>query len=194
MVNRLLNKVAIITGSASGIGRAIALLFASEGATVIVSDLQPHSLLSTAEGPHGHLTTVEEIALSGGTAVFVRANMAVAADVAALVQEAVTLFGRLDIMVNNAGTGEDLKKVWEYGEDQWERVMGVNLKGVFLGTKYASGVMVGQEARGGSGDRGWIVNVASVWGLAGRSNYGECYDGFLPPSFSLEGTRWERKG
>lgn len=173
MVNRLLNKIAIITGSASGIGRAIALLFASEGATIIVSDLQEHSLLSAAEGALGTLTTVEEIERSGGTALFVRANMAVAADVEALVDTAVQRFGRLDIMVNNAGTGEELRKVWEYREEQWDRIMGVNLKGVFLGTKFAAAAMVGQRGAGSQGDRGWIVNVASIWGLSGQSNYGE---------------------
>ncbi|KAL1608012.1 hypothetical protein SLS60_002951 [Paraconiothyrium brasiliense] len=170
MVNRLLNKVAIITGSASGIGRAIALLFASEGATVIVTDLQESSLLSAAEGTDGHLTTVEEIEKAGGRAVFVKANISVAADVEALVQEAVTLFGRLDIFVNNAGTGEDRKKIWEYKEEQWDKILNINLKGVFLGTKYASRQMVEQRA-GPSGDRGWIVNIASIWGLSGQTNY-----------------------
>lgn len=177
MPGRLQNKVAIVTGSASGIGRAIALLFAAEGASVIVTDLQESSLLAAAEGTDGHLTTVQEIEKSGGRAVFVKANIAIASDVEALVDEAVTLFGRLDIMVNNAGTGEDRKKIWEYREEQWDKILNINLKGVFLGTKYASRQMVGQKA-GASGDQGWIVNIASIWGLAGQSNYSTFF--FIP--------------
>ncbi|KAJ4287735.1 hypothetical protein N0V90_012439 [Kalmusia sp. IMI 367209] len=170
MPGRLHNKVAIITGSASGIGRAIALTFASEGATVIVSDIQETSRLAAAEGADGHLTTVQEIEKLGGRAIFVKTDISKAAEVEALIEEAVTLFGRLDIMVNNAGTGEDLKKIWEYTEEQWDRIININLKGVFLGTKYASRQMVNQK-ESASGDKGWIVNIASIWGLAGQTNY-----------------------
>ncbi|KAF1968531.1 short-chain dehydrogenase/reductase-like protein [Bimuria novae-zelandiae CBS 107.79] len=170
MPGRLHNKVAIVTGSASGIGRAIALLFAFEGAAVVITDIQESSRLAAAEGTDGHLTTVQEIEKAGGKAVFVKANIAVASDVEALVEEAVTLFGRLDIMVNNAGTGEDLKKIWEYREEHWDKIININLKGVFLGTKYASRQMVAQKASA-SGDKGWIVNIASIWGLAGQTNY-----------------------
>jgi len=169
---RLQNKVAIVTGAASGIGRAIAIIFAKNGASVVVSDIQETSRLAAAEG--SDLTTVEEIGQLGGQAIFVRCDMSNASDVEALVEEAVTVFGRLDIMVNNAGTGEDLKPIWEYSPEHFEKIISINLKGVFLGIKYATAQMIQQEPSP-SGDKGWIINMASVWGMAGMANYSTGY-------------------
>jgi len=171
MPNRLTKKIAIITGSSSGIGRAIALAFASEGATIILSDLheEPRPELSTDASP---LTTTQLLNSLGTKTLFVKCDTTSSSDMQNLIQSAVTTFGRVDIMVNNAGVslegqwhGE--KPVWEYDDAAFEETMQVNARGVFLGTKYASGQMVGQEV-GSSGDRGWIVNVASVFGLVGK--------------------------
>ena len=184
MPDRLTNKIAIITGSSSGIGRAIALAFASEGATIILSDLREEARpeLSTDASP---LTTTQLLTSLGTKALFVKCDTTSSTDMQTLIQDAVKAFGRVDIMVNNAGVslegewhGE--KPIWEYDDAAFEQTMQVNAKGVFLGTKYASRQMVGQEV-GPSGDRGWIVNVSSVFGLVGKK--GICKFCFLSLSY-----------
>lgn len=148
---RLKDKVAIITGAGSGIGREAALIFAREGAKVVVADLKEQ------EGA----AVVAEI--GAANALFVKTDVAKAASVQALVAAAEEHFGKLDIIFNNAGIfPDDDGSVTETSEDVWDLVMNVNLKGVFLGCKYAIPAM--QRAGGGS-----IINVASFVALIGAA-------------------------
>jgi NAD(P)-dependent dehydrogenase (short-subunit alcohol dehydrogenase family) len=150
MTKRFEGKVALVTGGASGIGRATALGFAREGATVVVSDVNV---------PGGE-ETVGLISKEGGTARFLRCDVSRAAEVEALVRGTVEAFGRLDCAFNNAGTGGRLAPLVEMTEEDWDRTLDINLKGVFLGLRYELPVMLKQ---GG----GVIVNTASVAGLVG---------------------------
>ncbi len=147
---KLTGQVAIVTGGGSGIGRASAMRFAVEGARVLVADID----IATAEA------VATEIRGSGGGAVAVRADVSRAADAEMLTAHAVSEFGRLDILHNNAGVSGGGPPVGETDEDYWDRVLGVNLKGVFLCSKYAVRVMV-------PGGGGAIVNTASIMGLVG---------------------------
>ena len=149
---RLASKVALVTGAASGIGRASAVLFAREGARVVVADVQD---VAGAE-------TVAAITDSGGAAWFVHADVSRAEDARAMVDAATQRFGRLDILFNNAGVGrhipfEDLTEV------EWDRIVAINLRGVFLGCRY--GVPALKQAGGGA-----ILNTASQSGLQGHPN------------------------
>jgi NAD(P)-dependent dehydrogenase (short-subunit alcohol dehydrogenase family) len=147
MAKRLEGRAAIVTGSASGLGKAMATLFAAEGAAVVIADVNRDG------GPQ----VVSDIEQAGGRAHFVETDVSRATDCARVVGQAVAQFGRLDIMVNNAGTGA-LGSVAELPEEDWDRVLAVNLKGVFLGSKYAFPAI----ARSGGGV---ILNTASVAGL-----------------------------
>jgi 3-oxoacyl-[acyl-carrier protein] reductase len=156
MEKRLVNKIAIITGGADGIGKATALRFASEGATVVIWDLNEEKGAATAA----------EINDAGGDAVFMKVNTAVYADVEAATQKVTALFGRVEILINNAGITRDatLKKMTP---ELWQQVIDVNLTGVFNATK-----CVGE----GMAERGWgrIVNASSVvalYGNFGQTNY-----------------------
>ncbi len=150
---RLQDKVAIITGAGSGIGREAALIFAREGASVVVADMN---------GDAG-TQTVEDITAAGGEAIFVCTNVAEAGSVEALVRETEGRFDQLDVIFNNAGIFPDADgSVVDTSEDVWDLVMNVNLKGVFLGCKYAIPAM--QRAGGGS-----IINVASFVALVGAA-------------------------
>lgn len=142
------NKIAIVTGAASGIGRATAILLADEGAKIVLSDIDE------SKG----LEAVEEIRGKGREAVFVKADASNAGDNRALVDAALDHFGALDIAVNNAGIGGPLGKTGEYPLDGWEKVIGINLSGVFYGMRYQIPAM----KSGGS-----IVNVASILGQVG---------------------------
>ncbi len=149
-VNMLLEgKVALITGGASGIGRATALLFAEEGAAVSVVDIDAEAGEAVAR----------EIVAGGGRAVFVRCDVTSASDCRNAVHRTVEEVGKLDILFNNAGIIRRASVV-ETAEEEWDRVMAVNVKSVFLCSKYAIPVMA--EAGGGV-----IVNTASGWGLVG---------------------------
>jgi NAD(P)-dependent dehydrogenase (short-subunit alcohol dehydrogenase family) len=144
-VGRLEGKVAIITGAGSGIGRQVALEFAGEGALLIVNDRRSDRL--------GELT-VALIAETGGVAVYVDADVSVEGDVARLVRTAVETYGRLDVMVNNAGVAR-YKPLQELTEEDFDYVVGTNQKGTFFGTKHAVPAMI---ASGG----GSIINTASI--------------------------------
>ncbi|MDQ2743580.1 MAG: SDR family oxidoreductase [Chloroflexota bacterium] len=150
---RLQDKVAIVTGAGSGIGREAALLFASEGAQVIVADMNEES---------GH-ATVSEIEKQGGEATFIQVDVSKAPSVERMVQTAEAQYGKLDIIFNNAGIFPDADgSVVDTDESVWDLVMNVNLKGVFLGCKYAIPAM--QRAGGGS-----IINSASFVALVGAA-------------------------
>jgi NAD(P)-dependent dehydrogenase (short-subunit alcohol dehydrogenase family) len=148
-MDRLKDRVAIITGGASGIGRAAALLFAREGAKVVICDLNERKGAETIEAIHA----------GGGVARFRRADVAVAADARGVVDETLTHFGRLDVLVNNAGISLG-DSVLDIDEATWDRNLAVVLKGPYLFTRAALPPM--RERRSGA-----IVNVASVNGLLG---------------------------
>ena len=146
----LRNRTAIVTGAGSGIGRAVAEMYAGRGARLIVSDI--------AED-HGR-ETVRRIADAGGDAHFVRADVASADDCRALVDAALSKYGRLDIACNNAGISGEAKLTGEYGIEAWNRVIAINLSGVFYGMRWQIPAML--KTGGGS-----IVNVASILGQVG---------------------------
>ena len=148
---RLEDKVAIVTGGASGIGRATAERFAREGAKVVIADVD------ATHGPEA----AQGITQSGGEASFVRCDVSKAADVEALIRMTVETYGKLDILFNNAGNHIP-KTVDETSEEEWDGLMTLNLKGVFLGCKVAL-----PELRK---TRGAIVNTASMVGLVGQPN------------------------
>ena len=147
---RLANKVAVITGAGSGMGRATALLFAQEGAAVLVADVNEQ----------GGAETVERIDAAGGRGVFLRTDVADSEDVRAMVQRAVDRFGALDVLFNNAGIAGESARLADQSEENWQRVIGVNLTGVYLGMRHAIPVML--ERGGGS-----IISTASVAGMVG---------------------------
>ena len=148
-MKQLDNKTAIITGAGSGIGRSTALLFAKEGANVVISDI------SETNGNN----VVEEIKKLGGEAFFVKADSSKAADNEALVNQTLKKYGSLDIVVNNAGIGGPLGLTGEYPLDGWQKVIDINLSGVFYGLRYQIPAML---PNGGS-----IINIASILGQAG---------------------------
>jgi NAD(P)-dependent dehydrogenase (short-subunit alcohol dehydrogenase family) len=150
---RLKDKVALITGAGSGIGREAALLFASEGASVVVAEVDEK----------GGRATAASIVAAGGASLFVRADVSRAADAEAMVAATEETFGRLDVIFNNAGIFPDADgSVVSTDEDTWDLVMRVNLKGVFLGCKYAIPALL--RAGGGS-----IINTASFVALMGAA-------------------------
>ncbi len=151
MGEMLKGKVAIVTGGASGIGRATAALFAREGANVVVADYEPT----------GGQDTVKMIQGEGGEAFFVETDVSRPEDVERMVNETVKTYGRLDILFNNAGVGETAKAT-EASLEHWERVLAINLRGVFLGCKYAIPEMI----RNGGGS---IINNASILAEVGFS-------------------------
>jgi len=144
-------KVAIVTGGASGIGRATAILFAREGAKVVIADYNPT----------GGQETLEMIKEEGGEATFIETDVSKPGDVERMVKETIKIYGGLDILFNNAGVGETAN-VAEASLDHWERVLAINLRGVFLGCKYAIPKMI--ENGGGS-----IINNASILAEVGFS-------------------------
>jgi NAD(P)-dependent dehydrogenase (short-subunit alcohol dehydrogenase family) len=149
----LKDKVALITGASSGIGRAVALVFLREGAKVVVSDVDRKG---------GEETTNMLLDL-GGDAIFVKADVGIAQDGEELVVRALSHYGRLDIACNNAGIGGVSAPTADYPLDSWAQVININLSGVFYGMKYQIAAML---AHGG----GSIVNVASILGVVGLAN------------------------
>jgi len=150
MTQQFSGKVALVTGGASGLGRASAIALAQEGAKVAVSDV------SVSEGE----TTARMISAAGGQAIFVRADVTNSAEVEALVQETAKTFGRLDLALNNAGIDGVRARTADYPEDIWHQVININLTGVFLCLKFELPLMVKQGS-------GVIINMSSVAGVTG---------------------------
>ncbi|HEV7977498.1 glucose 1-dehydrogenase [Amycolatopsis sp.] len=164
MANKLLDKVAVVTGSSSGNGRAIALALATEGASVVCSDIRRDAREGGYESDI--LTPTDEvIRANGGKAEYVETNAADFAAMENLINFAVSSFGRLDVMVNNAGIFTSLHTIVDETEDEYDRTMAVNAKSVWLGCKFAIRQMLTQEPVDGS--RGRVVNIASIGGLVG---------------------------
>jgi NAD(P)-dependent dehydrogenase (short-subunit alcohol dehydrogenase family) len=152
-MNLLDKKVALVTGAGSGIGRAVAVSYAAEGASVVVSDINEA----------GGKETVSMIEKDGGEAIFVLADSSKAADNEYLVNQAVEKFGALHIACNNAGIGGKLAPTGEYEIEIWDKVIAVNLSGVFYGMRYQIPAML--KAGGGT-----IVNISSILGSVGKPN------------------------
>jgi NAD(P)-dependent dehydrogenase (short-subunit alcohol dehydrogenase family) len=150
VMGQLSGKVAIITGAASGMGRAASILFSREGANVVLADL------NTAGGEE----VAKEASDAGQRCVFQRTDVSAEADVAALVARAVSEFGRLDIIFNNAGIGGAVGPLDEVSVEDWDRTQAVCLRGVFLGIKHAVPAM---RRQGG----GAIISTASIAGIDG---------------------------
>ena len=148
-------KVALVTGAGSGIGAAMARRFAEEGAKVVVADLNEEAAREIAA----------EIESDGGVAVAVREDVSDPASVEKSVELTLEKFGRLDVAVNNAGIGGDIAKIADYGLDEWDKVIAVNLSGVFYGMKYQLPAML----RSGGGA---IVNIASIMGSVAAQDTG----------------------
>lgn len=153
-MDRLKNKVAVVTGGASGIGRATVLLFVAEGARVAIGDV---------DAPGGE-ETLRLARTAGGDAFFQRTDVSVASDADALVRSAVQRWGRLDILHNNAYWAPTGRNVLDTTEEQWDRTQDVTLKSMYLMSRAAIPEMV--KAGGGS-----IVNMASVAGVVGSRNF-----------------------
>ncbi|WP_201000975.1 SDR family oxidoreductase [Paenibacillus glycanilyticus] len=154
---RLSGKSAIVTGAASGMGKAIAEWFAREGAMVVVSDLNVNHAA----------TVVKQIEESGGKAIAVQANVAVEDDVRRLFEFATSAFGTVDILVNNAGIMDNFVPAAELTDDLWEKVFAVNTTGTMRTTRKALEIFVPKKA-------GVIINIASAGGLFG-SRAGAAY-------------------
>jgi len=156
---RLQDKVSIITGGGSGMGRVAALMFAAEGAKVVVADVTEQTAGAV----------VDEVRAAGGQATAVAADVSKEDDARRMVEHAVSTFGRIDVLYNNAGIMPQADhSVIDTSVEDWDRVMAVNVRGVFLGCKYAIPKMVEQ----GSGS---IINISSFVALVGCSNPQDAY-------------------
>jgi NAD(P)-dependent dehydrogenase (short-subunit alcohol dehydrogenase family) len=178
MTAELQGKVALVTGGTSGIGRDTVVLFAKAGAKVVIAGRRE------LEGKE----TVEMVRAAGGEGLFVKADVSKAAEVEALVQRTVEKFGRLDVAFNNAGIEGHWLPITEQSEEDWDRTIDINLKGVWLCLKYEIRQMLKQ------GGGGAIVNMASaagLIGLAGAATYCASKHGVmgLTKSAALENAR-----
>jgi len=170
---KLKEKVALITGSSRGVGRAIALAYAREGANIVVN------YTSNKEAGEEVVAAIRE---KGGSAILFKADVVKAAEAEALVQKGIEEFGRLDILVNNAGFSRPAMLL-KMSEDQWDQVIDIHLKGAFLCTQFAARHMKEQN-------RGKIINVTSVAGIVGtvgQINYSSAKGGLL--SFTKSAAR-----
>lgn len=150
-MNRVEGKVALVTGGRRGLGKAIAVLLAKEGAKVVITDRKD-------EGADAVLREIEQ---AGGEALFVQQDVSKEEDWQHAIAATVEKFGKLDVLVNNAGVGEG-KNIEDITLEEWRWVMSINLDGVFLGTKYAIEAM--EKTGGGS-----IINMSSIEGIVGDS-------------------------
>lgn len=148
---RLLNKVALITGAGSGIGRASALFFSQEGAEIAVVDVDEK----------GGQQTVDSIKQKGRSAIFIPSDVSKAEDVERMIKTTVDRLHQLDILFNNAGIGTPFIPLEEVEESMWDRLMAINVKGIFLACKYVAPVM---KRQGG----GVIINTVSIAGVRPR--------------------------
>jgi len=153
-MGRLDNKVAIITGAAGGMGKADAILFAKEGAKVVITDLQEDKIQEV----------VQEIVQSGGEAIGFAQDVSSEEDWIRIVKETVERFGKIDILVNNAGISSAIPML-DMTVAQWEKTMSINVTGTFLGQKHVIPHMI--DNGGGS-----IINISSIAGLTGGSGSG----------------------
>lgn len=149
---RLGGKVAIITGAGSGIGEATALTFAKEGAKVVAVDVVDSA----------GTETVEQVRSAGGESIFVRTDVTSSDEVQAMVKSAIDVYGKLDVLFNNAGIAMRMA-VADLPEEDWDRCININLKGAYLGSKYAIPEML-------KNGRGSIINTASIYGIVGGPN------------------------
>jgi len=158
MNTELQNKVTLVTGGTTGIGRDTAVLFAKSGAKVVVSGRRE---------TEGH-ETIDLIRAAGGDGLFVKSDVSKPSDVQSLIQKTVEKFGRLDIAFNNAGIEGKWVPLIEQSDEDWDAVIGINLKGTWLCLKYE----IQQMLKQGSGSGGTIVNMSSVAGLMGAAGAG----------------------
>lgn len=160
----LKDKVVIVTGSGRGIGKAVALKFADQGCKLVISDLNEADIEET----------VKEIKAKGTDAIGIKSNVGVFADATDLMEKTKAQFGKIDVLVNNAGITRDNLLI-RMEESDWDSVIGVNLKGVFNCTKAAVKIMMKQKF-------GNIINMASVVGItgnAGQANYSASKGGVI---------------
>lgn len=158
-------KVAFVTGAANGIGRATALAFAREGANVVVADISEQGNQETAR-------MIEEL---GGQAIAIRCNVTRSEDVKAALDKAVEVFGHLDVAFNNAGSEQAITATADLTEEEWDRIVSINLRSVFLCMKYEIPLMLGQG-------NGAIVNTSSgagVKGFKGQAAYASAKHGVV---------------
>jgi len=161
---RLHQRIAIVTGSSSGMGRAIALALAREGAFVVCSDLKPEA------APHGfeedrEIPTHVVITNNGGKSIFQKCDMGKTAEIWTLIEVAVKEFGKLDILVNNAGLWLPLRDFVEETDEMWDSMMGINGKGTATSMRQAIKQFLSQPIDPKSGSRGRIVNISSSAGI-----------------------------
>lgn len=150
---RLENKVAIITGGGTGIGKETALLFAKEGAKVVITDIN---------GESGSLA-VKEIQQNGGEAIFINHNVSKEEDWKKVAEETIKAFGKVDVLFNNAGI-YIIKPITEIELEEWNRLMSINVTGVFLGMKHIMPLMAKQN-------KGSVINASSIAGLTGAPGH-----------------------
>ncbi|OIK15769.1 short-chain dehydrogenase [Bacillus sp. MUM 116] len=150
---RLDNKVAIITGGGTGIGKETALLFAKEGAKVVITDINQES----------GIQTVKDIQTNGGEALFVHHDVSNEEDWKKVAEETINTFGKVDVLFNNAGI-YIIKPVAEIELEEWNRLMAINVTGVFLGMKHIMPLMAKQN-------KGSVINASSIAGLAGAPGH-----------------------
>ena len=154
MAGMVENKVALVTGAGSGIGQAIAIELAAEGARVAVAEIMEET----------GKATIEQIRASGGESIFLRTDVSQEAEMKAMIQATLETYGRIDCLINNAGIDGDTALTADCSRENWDRVIGINLTSVFLGMKYVIPHMLNQNG-GGS-----IVNIASTMGVVAHQN------------------------
>lgn len=147
---KLQNQVAVVTGAASGMGKQISLLFAKEGAKVVVSDLNLD----------GAKATVNDITSQGGTAIAIKTNVAVEEDVQNLIDTTVQTYGTVDILINNAGIMDNMEPAADITDEQWEKIFAINTTSVMRSTRKVIPIFLDKH-------KGVIVNIASAGGLYG---------------------------